>query len=46
MELTAQGSAVPPSAQRRMQAAHIIPFSLNKFNEDKDLVSRIFFIYI
>jgi hypothetical protein len=43
MELTARGMEVPPSAQRRMQAAHIIPLSLDKFNEDKGPVSRIFF---
>jgi len=46
MELTVQGKEVPPSHQMRMQAAHIIPFSLNKFNEEKDLVSRIFFIFL
>jgi len=45
MELTAQGKEVPPS-KTSTKAAHIIPFSLNKFNEDKDLVSRIFFVYL
>jgi hypothetical protein len=46
MQLTAWGKEVPPLAQRRMQAAHIIPVSLNKFNEGKDLVSRIFSVYL